>query len=348
MSAQTTPFRLSVIFVARHSLPCIQKILECLLAQTASPRIEFLLSSDSPELLQEARDFLEPRGRFAQCRLLLHRTKNLAEARTLCVAEAKGDAVAFSEDHSFPEPNWAEELLAAFESSPLIHAAAPVMLNPNPDSAVSRVQFQLFFGRHGKDSSSRARFENADCLPNHNTAYRRGTLVEALREVSFHAEGLLQEEIRAKHPQACFMRCAQTALEHVNMGGLCPAIRQAFLGGRIFGSARTERMKWGWTTKAVRSVLFPLVPPVVIQRSAHLLRDKVSFARTVSNFATALVLQFVHAFGESYGACFGLGRAADAYADTECNRTRFIRRSEWPLLLSLQDSTGIPRNEKAR
>lgn len=348
INAPTHPLRLSVIFVVRGSLSNIQKILECLLVQTSSPRIEFILSANSPELLRESENFLAPRSRFAECRLFHHRTQNLAEARALCVAEATGDVVAFSEDHCFPEPNWAEELLAAFESSPHIHAAAPVMINPNPDSAVSRVQFLLFFGRHRKDSSSRTRFENAECLPTHNTAYRRDPLVEALRENSFFAEGFLQEKIRADRPTARFVLCTRTTLEHVNMSRLCPAVRQAFLGGRIFGSQRANHLGWGPASRAVRFVLFPLVPLVVIQRFASLLCDKTSLAKTVSNFWTAWTLQLVHAFAESIGICFGLGPVANAYADTECDRARFVRPAERPSLLSLQVSSGGPRSEKIR
>jgi hypothetical protein len=348
MSMPNAPLCLSVVFVARRNLSSIQKILECLVGQSAAYRIEFLLSCDSPGLLREAEDFLAPRARFAQSRFFLHRTRNLSEARSLCVAEATGDAVAFTEDHCFPEPNWAEELLTAFESSLHIHAAAPVMFNPNPETAVSRVQFQLFFGRHGKDSSSRARFDNAACLPWHNTAYRRDTLVEALREVSFLAEGLLQEKIRSLRPHARFVHCTLTVLGHVNMGRLSPAMRQAYLGGRIFGSERAARMEWAWATKAVRFVLLPFVSPMVVQRSAPLLRDKVSFAKTISNIWIALILQFFHATGESVGACFGMGRAADAYADTECDRRRFLHPGEWPTLLSLQDGSVITRDEKNR
>ena len=132
MSTPIPPFRLSVVFVARRSLSNIQRALESLLSQTAAPRIELILSADSPELLREAEDFLVPGARFAQSRFLLHQTQDLPSARALSVAEATGDFVAFTEDHCFPEPNWAEELLAAFESSENIQAAAPAMLNPNP------------------------------------------------------------------------------------------------------------------------------------------------------------------------------------------------------------------------
>ena len=345
MSTTPHPLRLSVVFVARHRLSNIQRTLECLLAQTVASRIEFILSADSPELLREAEDFLALRARFENSRFLLHRTQDMARARALSAEEATGDIVAFNEDHCFPEPNWAEELLTAFESSEDIQAAAPVMLNPNPETAVSRVQFLMFFGRHEKGSSSQPRFENAGSLPTHNTAYRRDALVEVLREGTLLAEGFLQENIHANRPTNRFVLCTHTFVSHVNMSRFGPAIKQAFLGGKIFGSTRAKRMGWGPAAKAWRFVVFPLVPLMVVQRSASLLRDKASLTRTFSNFWTASILQFVHVFGESIGACFGLGRAAGAYADTECDRRRFIRAAERLILLSMQDTTGSPRND---
>ena len=333
MSMPTTPLRLSVVFAARRSLASIQSALECLLSQTAAPRIELILSADSPELLREAEDFLAPRSRFAQSRFLLHHTLNLARARALSVAETTGDVVAFSEDHCFPEPNWAEELLAAFESSANIQAAAPVMLNPNPETAVSRVQFVFFFSHHRKHPSVRPRFANTPSLPAHNTAYRRDVLTEVLGDDSLLAEAFLQEAINTNRPQARLVHCTHTCLGHVNMSRLYPAMRHAFLGGRIFGSQRVSLLGWGPATKILRFVLFPLVPLIVIRRSAPLLRDKASLAGTVSNFSTAWILKTIHAFGESIGTCFGLGRAADAYADLECDRGRFVRPAERHLLL---------------
>lgn len=332
MSTPTTPLRLSVVFAARRSLSSIRSALECLLSQTAAPRIELILSADSPELLREAEDFLAPRSRFAQSRFLLHHTLNLARARALSVAETTGDVVAFSEDHCFPEPNWAEELLAAFESSANIQAAAPVMLNPNPETAMSRVQFVFFFGHHRKHPSSRPRFANTPSLPAHNTAYRRDVLTEVLGDNSLLAEVFLLDKICTSRPQAQLMLCTRTSLEHVNMSRLYPAMRHAFLGGRIFGSQRASLMGWRPATKMLRFVLFPLVPLIVIRRSAPLLRDETSLARIFSNFSTAWLLKTIHAFGESIGTCFGLGRAADAYADLECDRGHFVRPAERHLL----------------
>lgn len=332
MSAPTPPLRLSVVFVARRSLSNIQRSLESLLVQTVAPRIELILSADSQELLREVEDFLVPRARFAQSRFLIHQTQDMSRARALSVAETSGDVVAFNEDHCFPEPNWAEELLAAFESSENIQAAAPLMLNPNPESAVSRVQFLLFFGHHKKDSSARPRFDNARILPQHNTADRRDALAEALRENSLLAEVFLQEKICTNRPQARLVRCTHTSLGHVNMSRLCPAMKQAFFGGRIFGGERAKQIGWGLVIRVLRFVAFPLVPLIVTRRSAALLREKDSWAKTFLNFSTAWTLQLIHAFGESVGTCFGMGRAADLYADTECDRMRFVRPTEQHLL----------------
>ena len=332
VSAPTPPFRLSVVFVARRSLSNIQRALESLLSQTAAPRIELIVSADSPQLLREAEDFLAPHARFAQSHFLLHQTQDLAKVRVFSVAETTGDAVAFIEDHSFPEPNWAEELLAAFEASGDIQAAAPVILNPNPETALSRVQFAFFFGYPAKNSPVRPRFENAHRLPQHNTAYRRDALGEALREDYMLVEAFLQEKICSHHPQYRFVLCTHTSIKHVNMSRLCPAMKQALLGGKIFGSIRAKQMEWGAATRVLRFVLFPLVPLIVTRRCAALLRDKYSSAKTFLNFSTAWALQLIHAFGESIGTCFGMGRAAEQYADIECDRRRFVRSAERHLL----------------
>lgn len=332
MRTPTPPLRLSVVFVARRSLAAIQRTLETLLAQTAAPRIECIVSADSPELLREAEDFLAPSARFAQSRFLLHQTQDLSRARALSVAEASGDVVAFTEDHCFPEPNWAEELLAAFESSDDVLAAAPAMRNPNPATAVSRVQFLLFFGRHRHDSSARNRFDTAPRLPTHNTAYRRDALTEALRERTLAVEALLQEQLRVTRPDARFLRCTHTCVGHVNMSRLLPSVTQAYVGGRLFGSARADHAGWGLAMRVLRCVTFPLVPLIVIRRSAPLLRDTATPATFVANVCTAWTLELIHAAGEAIGICLGAGRAAERYADSEVDRSRFVRPDERGLL----------------
>lgn len=47
------PSRMAVVFVVRGGFSNVQKTLDCLLAQTAANRIDLMLTTDSPALLQE-------------------------------------------------------------------------------------------------------------------------------------------------------------------------------------------------------------------------------------------------------------------------------------------------------
>ncbi|MFN6105790.1 MAG: glycosyltransferase family A protein [Planctomycetaceae bacterium] len=132
------PLRLAVIFAVRGSFANIQKTLDCLQCQTAVDRIDLLVTSDSPALLREAERHVGARGVLVNSRFLLNHASELAGARLLAAHEATAEIITIAEDHSFPDPNFAEELLAVFDLDPQIQAASPLVHNPNPETAVSR------------------------------------------------------------------------------------------------------------------------------------------------------------------------------------------------------------------
>ena len=127
---------LSVVFAARGGLDNCRKTIESLLAQTIAPHIELIVTSDNADLVREIEEFVLSSGCFSRCQFLLQAGEDLASDRRIAATQAIAAVVAFAEDHSFPERNWAEELVAAFASSEHILAAAPLLLNPNPASAV--------------------------------------------------------------------------------------------------------------------------------------------------------------------------------------------------------------------
>ena len=216
------PSRMAVVFAVRGGFSNVQKTLDCLLAQTAANRIDLMLTTDSPALLQEIERYVLSRGTLVNPRFLLHAAPDLASSRVFAATEATAEIMTITEDHSFPESNFVEELLGVFDSSAEILAAAPVMHNPNPGSAVSRAQFLLTHVML-RPVAHPPRTENCERLPWHNTTYRRAAFVAAAREVGLmQAEGLLQAEIRRNNPGARFVHCHHTGLWHVNMSRLAP------------------------------------------------------------------------------------------------------------------------------
>jgi len=328
---------LSVVFVARGIFLNIRKTLECLLAQSAASRLELLFSTDCPGLLREAEAFVLEKVAFANARFLFQQEKSIARARQFAALEARAEVVAFVEDHGFPSQNWAEELLAAFESSENIDAAAPVMENPNQESAISRAQFLLSHGVHERRSGS-CRFLDNRSLPWHSTAYRRNRLLAfALEEGVFDVEAHLQEKIREANPGARLVLCTRCSVQHVNMTLWLPALRHAFHGGRLFGAERSRWLGWNPWSRAARGAAFPFVALLKIRRSATLLRDGKSLSRTLATFAAALPLAVLHAFGEAWGTCFGKGRSNEIFKDFEVDRRPCMRPADWHHLLADAD-----------
>ena len=327
---------LSVVFSARGGLENNRKTTESLLAQTIAPRLELIVTSDNAELLSEIQDVVSSSGCFPRCEFLLQTGKDFAIDRSIAATKATAAVVAFAEDHCFPERNWAEELIAAFASSTNVLAAAPLLLNPNPESAVSRGQFLLNHGVPDRGIGSE-RFEDCNGLPWHGTAYRTDIFKAETRDGGvelLRAEAFLQERIRLAHPAARFVRCRRTCAHHVNMSRLYPALLLAFHGGRIFAAVRAKQRGWGFLLRIARSLLFPVVAVLKLLRTAHVLRDRSSWLRTLSNFSVASLLAFVHAMGEAVGTCFGIGRSERAYATLEFNRSQYLRPGDRHLLLS--------------
>ncbi|MFM9196695.1 MAG: glycosyltransferase [Planctomycetia bacterium] len=331
MSAHSSPgVDLSVVFAVRGGFANNRKTIECLLGQTIASRMELVVISDSQRLLREIEEFVAAAGRLARCEFLLHAGDHLTGDRLRAATKATAGVLAFAEDHAFHDRNWAEEITAAFASSEDIHAAAPRLVNPNPESAVSRAQFLLNHGSNVRHIEPR-RFGDCEHLPWHATAYRRdvfaaeagGGHVERVQ-----AEVFLQEHIRKARPAARFVRCDRTVTQHVNMSRIWPALLLAFHGGRIFGAVRTTERGWGLSSRIARALLFPVVAALKIRRTASLLWDRSSWLRTGSNFAVAGVLACVHALGEAVGSCSGAGDSERVYSEVESNRVRFLRPAE--------------------
>jgi len=124
-------------------------------------------------------------------------------ARWLAHARPRPTSSAFGEDHSFPEPGWAEALERAWQDG---HGAVGAVLeNANP-GVLSWVDMLLNFGPHIALTEGGAR----PSLAWHNTSYRRADLlafgddlgrlmtVEALLQQALVAQGrTLHMEVRA-------------------------------------------------------------------------------------------------------------------------------------------------------
>ena len=313
---------LSVVFAVRGTFANNRKTLECLCAQTIAPSIELIVVSNDAELLRKVEDFVSSSGCFSRCTFLFRAGGDMARDRMLATA---------------------------FALSKNTLAAAPLILNLNPESAVSRAQFLVTHGWHQGGRSSE-RFEDCADLPWHSTAYRRDVFAAETREGGveiFQAESFLQERIRRSHPDARLVQCTHTSTHHGNMSRLYPALIFAFHGGRLFGALRCRQRGWGLGSRIARSCLFPVVAVLSVCRTTPILWDRCSWPRTISNVLLTFPIAFFHAMGEAIGTCCGVGESERAYATYEYNRARLIRAADRSLFLSSDEAPPIACHHEA-
>jgi glycosyltransferase involved in cell wall biosynthesis len=302
---------LSVVVVT-DAYDTIRKTVRHLRAQTIADRIELVVVASGPE---EALGL----DRAELSELHSHRVVRVDDVRSLSWARAPGirvataPIVALAESHCFPEPQWAERLLAAHEKG--WAAVGPAISNANPASVVSWINLLIDYGPWLAPTAG----GEIDDLPGHNSAYRRELLLEygPRLEAMLEAETIMHEDLRARGHRLYQEPGALTA--HVNVTRTASWIGERFQTGRRFASARSHA--WPAWRRAVYAAGSPLIPLVRLRR---LLRD-VRRAGIGHNFRgygyplLALALG-VTASGELVGYVLGSGDSMYALSRIELHK----------------------------
>ena len=314
---------LSAILTMPRDFESIRKTIRHICAQTVRDQMELVIvtTREKAALIETA----ELRS------LAAWQVVTLAEMRTGAVGWAAGirraraPIVVMCEDHSYPEPSWAEALIDAHKKE--YAAVGPIMRNANPHSLISWANFLLCFSewfsadRSGLISSG----------PGHNTCYKRELLLDYDDlERWLTTERLLHLDLGAKGHRILLESRATT--HHVNMSLAGSYLRHAFLGGRVFGASRSAH--WSTFTALAHAAAFPLVPAI---RLSRLMRDIDTAAkRREARFWPALpwILAglLVHALGEAVGYVGGKGDAEHGYMSFEMYRRDHITVADRALL----------------
>ncbi len=220
--------------------------------------------------------------------------------RAAAVHAAAAPIIAFAEDHCFPDPGWAEALLAA-HAGPWC-AVGPVVRNANPDTLVSWADLLMGYGPWLAPGSSGER----DHLPGHNTSYK----VEPLRKLG----ALLDELLEAETPLQWRLRAAggrlyqeqRACVAHTNFSWWSTWVHVVYHAGRVF--AATRALDWSRMHRLAFALAAPLVPFVRMAR--HVAQGwraglpRILLVRMVPVLFAGLAC---NAAGEAVGALTGAG-----------------------------------------
>ncbi|MDX1531991.1 MAG: glycosyltransferase, partial [Rhodothermales bacterium] len=212
---------LSAVLVTPGGPRAIDKILRRLHAQTIRDRIEVVVTIVGGGTVSLG---AVPTADFAGVQVLrADRAATSAQARAEAVRAAHAPVVALIEDHSFPEPTWAERLVEAHGED--YAAVGPVMRNGNPESALSWANLLIEYGpwMHADAPA------DAEHLPGHNSTYKRDLLLAYGDDLAdmLEAETLLHWDLRARGHRLLHTPAART--HHVNYSRWLHSLRLRYL-----------------------------------------------------------------------------------------------------------------------
>lgn len=304
---------MSVVIVTLNSYETIRETIRHLRSQNIRERLEVVIVAPSAGGLDldeaELRDFHQVQV------VEVGPIRSRASAFAAGVRQTHSSIVAFAEDHSYPEPGWAEALIKAHREP--WAAVGPVVRNANPASSISWADLLLGYASWLDPVTAGV----TDRLPGHNSSYKRAILLDYGRdlEAMLLAEILLHWDLRARGHQLYLESAAKVG--HVNFERLTSLITAQFHHSRVFAAAR------GRTWSPVRRLLYvggaPLIPAIRFWRIIR--RDGGGLRYPPFRVLPALILGLVvAAVGELVGYALGAGDAEQKLLPFEFQRTRHL------------------------
>jgi predicted dehydrogenase len=314
--------RLAVVVVTPDSFGTIRRTVRHLRAQTVCDKIELILVGPTLEGLRH-RHADETQGFASVVEIPVGRIENVDKAAAYGVYEARAAVVALVEDHAYPEPEWAEALLAAHKGP--WAAVGSVMLNANPESALSWTNLLLAYGSwvepvDGGETRSVSR---------HNISFKQAALAAYGRnlEAMLARDGGLLKHMLARGDR--FYLEPRARIRHANPSRLSSTVTLRLGGGRISGATRAKLERWSVARRMLYVVSAPLFPFL----RARPLRRKIFSAGLFPRAFPAIVMGLtLDGIGQAIGFLLGAGDTAEKLADFEVDRLRHVTPSDRRLL----------------
>jgi hypothetical protein len=291
----------------------IERVVASLRRQTACGSIELVVVTPRGSTLAGHERELQS---LQSVRVVEADTTSLSRARAAGVRAASSYLVAFSESHSFPEPNWAEALIAA-HSGPWA-AVGPAMVNPHRVGSAGWVDFLIDYGRWVPPVASGP----VDDLPGHNSSYKRALLLDYGPELEsmLDAEWILHRDLRHRGYALYLEPAAMT--RHVSPSRLVPSLVQWFHYSRGFATSRSR--DWPGARRALYAAGSPLIVLVRLRGVIAAMR-RTGQARMIGRALPLAVLTLAaSAAGELVGYAVGGGEGAEGTREYELHRDRYV------------------------
>jgi hypothetical protein len=313
---------LSVVLVTPHRYDTLRKTMRCLRAQTVASQIEVVIVA--PQRASFGYDPNEQNGFYRVQVIETGQSVHLGQAKAIGVRHATAPIVAFAEDHCYPAPRWAAELLKAHQEP--WTAVSPAIGNANPESLFSWANLLIAYGHWLEPATSRP----VDDVPAHNSSYKRDALLafgEELDHSFLGREGSLHQ--RLKKDGHRFYLEANAQAYHLNPTHPLAWLALRFNAGRLYAATRAESNGWTLPRKLMYIAGAPLIPVMRLRQLIPQLRRTGRDRELLPKLLPILVLLLViHSLGEMAGYALDEGTTRNTLANFEFDRVRQLSRQD--------------------
>jgi hypothetical protein len=310
--------QISAILPTADDFSGIRETVHALRAQTARQSIELVIVVPAANVTIPA-DEVEGFGAVKVVNGGPLKTSNIS--RVAGIRAATAPIVVMCEDHSFPEPGWAQAFIDAHKGN--FAVVGPAIRNANPRTMLSWAGLLLEYGPWLEGPSRQEMPE----VGGHNSSYKREQLIafgDRLEEV-FEAESLVQRELLEGGERILFEPSAVT--NHLNFSRLSPSLGLRFNAGRSFAGHRV--IGWSMLRRIGFALGSPLIPVVRFVRIVRLIAQSQHYKFLLPQVLPALALYvLVDGVGEMAGYLTGPGDAPAFLGSIEFNRRRFMNAED--------------------
>lgn len=272
------------------------RLLLALSKQTVASRLEVIIVDTRPD----ATELVAPEQ--LSVTILPGDSLSYGEARATAVRAARGEIVAFLEDHCYPRAGWAEAVIGAYRQR--CAAVGYAITNADPGALASRIVHLASYGEWESPKGGAV-----SSLPGGNVSYRKDLLLDqgdalsSMLQADFNLHTWMLERglTMVIEPRAC--------VEHQSGESILDAFRSSFVYSRILAATRAKTGGWSLRTRVVVALKDLVGAPVA--RLIRLLRSMppdVRQAMRVRRYLPGVVaIHCAAALGEMVGYLAGEG-----------------------------------------
>jgi hypothetical protein len=283
---------LSIVVVTTNANDRMSLLLEALSRQSRAGELEVIVIG-----IAAAKPVIHfPQG--LDVSVITHpQSYDLGRARGEGVRHARAPVIAFLEDHTVPEPGWAEQVCNAFSASARVTAVSYAFSNGSPDTYFYR---SVFMAEYGALAHPLPKGE-VPAMAANNVAYRRDALMavgdrlDSLIEIDFFLQKAMGSSFQ-------ILAAPLALVAHQTNRRFFDLIRGHFIYAQIFALRRVRFESWSFPKRLAATAAIPvLVPWLRIRRLYKALAGGPNLAVAIKGFPVILTLYLAGALGEAWG-----------------------------------------------